>query len=156
MSVSEVVDQIAHSFREHADGLQEEHDQIEDRQEYPYEASWDAAAERAEPMIKKDAIEDCLDEVKDCSNFDDLLEVLADWRKESDELDKRILDSREWFRKSTRRFQLDRCIEELEDAIPESEFEKCSSCGRLKTPVSDKRRRTGYRWDCIDCPAYSI
>lgn len=151
MSELETVSQLIDDWYGKANQLQAKHDHIEERQEYPYDGSWDAARERADPLIKKDAVEDCIEDLEECDSIEEALEAFADWRKESDELDKRILDSHEWFRKTMRRLQLEECLEEFQEAVPDDIFEECFSCGGLELPVSDKRRRTGFRWECPEC-----
>ncbi|WP_123622871.1 MULTISPECIES: hypothetical protein [Haloferacaceae] len=151
MSVSDVVDSLCQEWRKEAGELEDRPEEIKEQQDSFYKGSWDAARERAEPDIKRKAIEDCIEDLEESSSIDEFLESLADWRKEANELDKRILDSNEWFRKSTRRRQLEACIDEFEEAFPEDNFDECYRCGSLQVPVSDKRRSEGYRWECEEC-----
>ena len=151
MSESEGVDSLLQEWRKKANELEGKPAEIKEQQDSYYKGSWDAARERAEPELKRKAIQDCIDDFEDSTSTEELIESLADWRKEANELDKRILDSNEWFRKSTRRLQLESCIEEFEEVFLDDRFEECWHCGSLKKPVSDKRRSEGYRWECKEC-----
>ena len=146
MSQSGAVDALLQEWRERADELESQPQEIKQQQDSFYKGSWDAARERAEPELKRKVVQDCIDDLEESTTTEEFLESLADWRKEADELDKRILDSNEWFRKSTRRLQLESCIEEFEEAFPDGNFEECFRCGFLQFPVSDKRRGEGCRW----------
>lgn len=148
MHVSETV---VGEWEKRIEALEKEAQEIEEGQDGFYKGSWEAAAERAEPEIKKKTIQRCMDDLEEGNDVDDLIEALADWRKEADDLDKRILDSAEWFRSNITRFQLEECIEAMEAALPDDVFEICHRCESKKKPVSDKRYSEGYRWECDDC-----
>jgi len=151
MSQSDAVDALLQEWRERAEELEGQPQKIKQQQDSFYKGSWDAARERAEPELKRKVVQDCIDDLEESTTTEEFLESLADWRNEADELDKRILDSNEWFRKSTRRFQLESCIEEFEEAFPDDNFEECFRCDSLQVPVSDKRRGEGFRWECVEC-----
>jgi hypothetical protein len=151
MTKPEAVDSLIQEWREEANELEGKPEEIKEQQDGFYKGSWDAARERAEPELKRKVIQGCINDLKESSTTDEFLESLADWRKEAEELDKRILDSNELFRKSTRRFQLKACIEEFEEAFPDDNFKKCYRCGSLQVPVSDKRHSAGFRWECREC-----
>lgn len=148
MNVSETV---VGEWEKRIEALEKKARDIEEGQDGYYKGSWEAAAERAEPEIEKKTIQRCMDDFEESNDVDDLIEALADWRKEADDLDKRILDSVEWFRSNITRLQLEECIEALEESLPEGVVEVCNRCDSKKNPVSDKRYSEGYRWECSEC-----
>lgn len=145
------VDTVLSGWRDRVDELDGKDEEIREKQDGHYQGSWEAAYERAEPEIQKKAVERCIEDIEDSTTTDELLEAMADWRQEADDLDKRILNRREWFRASTTRQQLEQCVEDLEQALPEDEFERCGLCDVKKMPTADKRYDRGYRWDCPEC-----
>jgi len=145
------VQSLLSDWRDRVEKLEEKPEEIKEQQGSYYKGSWDAARERAQPELLRKQIQDCIEDLEEANSTNELVESLADWRKQADELDKRILDSNEWFRKSTKRRQLESCIEEFEEAVPEEVFEKCRRCGSRQKPVSDKRHSEGYRWECNEC-----
>lgn len=151
MSKSQGIEPVLDKWRAQVDELEGKPEEIKEEQDSFYKGSWDAARERAEPELKRKTIEECIEDIEEGSGPEDFIEALADWRKEADELDKRIMDRNEWFRANIRRHQLNQCIEEFEEALPDSQFEECRRCGSLKDPVSDKRHGKGYRWECSEC-----
>ena len=151
MTEPDAVDVLLQEWREKVDELEGRPEKIKKQQDSFYKGSWDAARERAEPELKRKTIQRCIDDLEESTTTDELLESLADWRKEADELDKRILDSNEWFRSNITRHQLEKRIESFEGAFPDGNFEECWRCDSLKKPVSDKRRSEGYRWECEEC-----
>ncbi|WP_283402535.1 hypothetical protein [Halorubrum sp. DM2] len=151
MSKSDAVDALLQEWHEKANVLKDRPEEIKEQQDSFYKGSWDAARERAEPELRRKAIQGCIDDLEESTTTDDMLEALADWRKEADKLDKRIYDSQEWFRSNITRHQLEKCIEEFEKAFPDDNFNECFRCGSLQLPVSDKRRNEGFRWECEEC-----
>lgn len=151
MAQSEAVDSLLQEWLAEVDELEAKPEEIKEEQDSFYKGSWDAARERAEPELERQALQDCIDDLEESSCIDEYLKALADWKKEADELDKRILDSREWFQKTTRRHKLETCIEEFEEVLPDEAFEKCWRCESQKIPVSDERHSEGYRWECEEC-----
>lgn len=153
MSEFDGVESLLEKWRGRVDELEGRPEEIREEQDSFYKGSWDAARERAEPELKRKAMQGCVEDLKVSSEPEEFLESLADWRKEADELDKRILDSNEWFRSHITRLQLEECIEEFEEAFPDSYFEECRSCGSQKNPIRDERYGKGFRWECPECPA---
>jgi hypothetical protein len=151
MEQSDAVNSLLQEWLAEVNELEAKSEEIEEGQDSFYKGSWDAARERAEPKLKRQALQDCINDLEESSSIDEYLKALADWKKEVDELDKRILDSREWFQKTMRRHKLEACIEEFEEMLPDEIFEKCRRCESLKTPVSDERHSEGYRWECEEC-----
>lgn len=151
MAQLDAVNSLIEEWRAEADELEAKPEEIKEEQDSFYKGSWDAARERAEPELERQALRDCIDDLEKGSSIDEYLKILADWKREVDELDKRILDSKEWFRKTTRRHKLESCIEEFEEVLPEEAFEECWRCDSLKIPVSDERHSEGYRWECPEC-----
>lgn len=151
MSNSPEIEPLLDKWRDKVEELEGKPEEIKDEQDSFYKGSWDAARERAEPELKRKTIQSCIEDLEESGDSDDIIEALADWRKEADELDKRIMDSKEWFQSNVRRHQLNRCIEDLEEALPDDYFEECRRCESLKNPVSDKRHGKGFRWECTEC-----
>lgn len=145
------LDSLTEQWRERIVNLEEKREQIEENQDSMVKGDMPAVRERAEPELKRKTIERCLDDLEDCNDLDDVFAVLGDWRSEADERDKRILNRNEWFRNHHIRFELEQCIDDLETALSDDEFEECSRCGVLKKPVEDGRYSKGYRWECPEC-----
>lgn len=107
-----------------------------------------AARERVRPKLERKTYEQCLSDVEDCENVDEILLVLAEWRDDVEERDKRILDRDKAFRNRIARYSLEQCISDLVDAMSGDTFPNCSQCGDQKMPTTDKRYSKGYRWQC--------
>lgn len=106
-----------------------------------------------EPKIRKDVVENCLSDLEEVENIEEILEVLAEWRRNM---------SRKWSFKTTnsptennrndiKRAEQEVWTDQLVILIPESEFRTCGICESDKMPKSDRRRRRGYEWECPEC-----
>ncbi|WP_123624144.1 MULTISPECIES: hypothetical protein [Haloferacaceae] len=145
------LDSLREEWRERIEELESEGEAIEERQDPMVKADMPAIRERAAPELKKKTVERCLDDLEDCNELEEVLAVLGQWRAEAEDRDKRILNRNEWFRNHYTRFALEKCIDELETVLPESEFEECPHCGALKKPMEDARYSKDYRWACFEC-----
>ena len=130
-----------------------ERKQKQQEERHKGDGSTPAVWNKVEPKIRRDVVEDCREELDGVDDQDELLRILAEWRRN---------ENREWEfnrnnskveneRNSIKRAEIRHWKEELLEAIPESEFKTCGLCGSLQMPKSDRRRSQGFVWDCPDC-----
>lgn len=142
-------------LRESLESRIEELDDEQKRQEQRHkgDGSTPAVWDKTEPKIRRDVVEDCLDELDDVNDRDDLLRIVAEWRRN---------ENREWeFNRNSSRWENERnrikkaelrtWREKLVERIPDSEFKTCGRCESLQMPKSDRRRSSGFVWECPDC-----
>jgi hypothetical protein len=91
-----------------------------------------------------------LEEIED---VDDLLKVLAEWRRSVNREWDFNRNNSKWEnnRSNIKKAELRDWIDELVDLIPDGELRSCGSCGSEKMPRSNRRKKIGYEWECLDC-----
>lgn len=119
------------------------------------DASDPAMWKKVEPKIRRDVVEDCIDDLEEIEDSDDLYETVAEWRRSLNEewRFKTTNQPTENERNSIKQGELRTWKDELVKLIPEEEFSSCGICGSDKMPKSDRRRKKGYTWECPDCSA---
>jgi len=109
--------------------------------------------DKVEPKIRRDVVEDCQEDLDDVDEQDEVLRILAEWRRN---------ENREWeFNRNSSTVENERnniktaeiriWKEELMELIPESEFKTCGLCESLQMPKATGARVEGYVWECPDC-----
>ena len=151
MSDSDTVTRLLASWQTKAEELETVHERLAGDRGGSRGGGVAVAFEQDEPLVKKDAVEECIADLEDASGLEEVFETLAEWTKEAERLDTRTEDSDETARRTMRRFQLEECIDELAAVVPDDDFETCSSCQTPKEPIRDKRYRVGFRWECPTC-----
>lgn len=143
------------TLRESLDARIEELEEEQKRQEERHKGDGSTAAvwDKVEPKIRRDLVEDCCEDLDGVDDQDELLRILAEWRRnENQEWEfNRNRSTVENERNSIKKAEIRIWKEELVEVIPESEFKTCGRCGSPQMPKSDRRRNRGFVWDCPDC-----
>lgn len=142
---------IRDSFHERIIQLEAKHNREKERNRG--DGSTPAVWRTVEPNIRKEVVESCLGDIDGIENMDELLRVLAEWRRNLDQdwAFKTNNSTVENERNSIKKAEIRGFVDDLIDLIPDSEFNSCGICGSTKMPKSDRRRKIGYRWECPDC-----
>ncbi|WP_455448135.1 hypothetical protein [Natrinema thermotolerans] len=141
---------LRESLRSRLSELEEREEQREE--EYRHDGSDQAVWKKVEPGMRHDIASDCLSDLEQIGDTDTLFKTLAEWQRKRDEKwrHKTTDTTREFNRKDIKQSEIRTWIEELASLIPESKYETCH-CGSRKEPVSDRRRKKGFVWECPDC-----
>lgn len=150
MSVSDL-EPLQESLSNRVNQLEKKHERERERNQG--DGSTQALWREADPNIRRDVVEDCLSDLEDIDDLDDLLKVVAEWRRNvNQEWEFKTTNSSvENNRNDIKKAELRNWIDELIGLVPDSEFKTCGICKSDKLPKSDRRRKTGYKWQCPDC-----
>jgi len=134
-------------IRESLDARIEELEEEQKRQEERHkgDGSTPAVWDKVEPKIRRDVVEDCQEDLDDVDEQDEVLRILAEWRRN---------ENREWeFNRNSSTVENERnniktaeiriWKEELMELIPESEFKTCGLCESLQMPKATGARVEG-------------
>lgn len=142
---------LQESLSDRSNQLEEKHKLEKKRNQG--DGSTPALWREADPNIRRDVVESCLNDLEEIEELDEFLKVVAEWQRNvNQEWEFKINNSRrENNRNDIKKAELRNWVDGLVDLIPESEFKTCGICGSNKMPESDRRRKTGYKWRCLDC-----
>jgi molecular chaperone GrpE (heat shock protein) len=145
------LDPIRESLSKRISRLDEKHDKQMERNQS--DGSTAAVWREVDPKIRMGVVEDCLSDLVEVEKLEEILRVFADWRRREDkEWEFKTTNTRtENNRNDIKKAELRTWADELVEVIPEDEFRTCGICGSMKMPESDRRRKTGYKWQCPDC-----
>lgn len=142
-------------LRESLDGRIEELEKEQKRQEERHkgDGSTPAVWDKVEPKIRRDVVEDCLEELDDVDDRDGLLRIVAEWRRNENREWDFNRNSSQWEneRNRIRKAEIRTWREKLVDRTPDSEFKTCGRCESLQMPKSNRNRSRGFVWECPDC-----
>lgn len=130
-------------------------EEIEEEREEQYkgDGSTPATWEKVEPSIRRGVVEECLADLEEVDDIDDVLRTIAEWRWKMDEnwafkvTESKIVNERHRIKQSEMRSKIDMLVNSLSD----DEFNSCPNCGSKKMPKRDRRYSQGYDWECPDC-----
>lgn len=142
---------LQESLNDRVTELETKQEQAE--KQYEGDGSTAAVWRKVSPKIRRDVVEDCLRDLEVIEDIDELFGVLAEWRRDKNQewVFNRNNGSAENERNNIKRAEIRNWISDLEELIPDSEFETCGRCSSLQMPKSDRRGNIEYRWECPEC-----
>jgi len=142
---------LRESMTERIRELEEKKEEMEER--YDGDGSTPVVWEKIEPKMKRKVVEDCLEDLNQVEELEDLLKVIADWRNQKNDewKSKTNLSTNEHERRKIKRLEIEGWLDNLIGRIPEEKASSCAFCGEEELPKVDQRYGSGFRWACPNC-----